>query len=275
MKRLLMITLALCLLCTGALAETRYTVLPAEIDDAVLLQTAFGAQVGEAQKNLRDDGNVFYDLPNTDGPPFCSQSASTVQNAFGAYAAAGADGLDDYIGSSNVWPTGVAECALTREEALAQADALVQSFGLGEYVLQSVTAYGRVPGFRDGYHVAFLQRLNGRAVYWSASSQPGEYGPNEDYVWKQWPETNRVVVVLDDQGMVRLSGAWCRYEPTGGELALMDEAQAVAAFAAMGAQANAPELCYLLLYDGSSATAIPAWRCQNSFLDAATGEWLQ
>ena len=55
----------------------------------------------------------------------------------------------------------------------------------------------------------------------------------------------------------------------------MEEGQAVTAFAALGVQADAPELCYYLQYDGENATAIPAWRYLNSFVRADTGEWLQ
>lgn len=278
MKRIMLLTLALCLLCAGALAETCYTVLPAEIDEGPLLQVTFGDRANDAQKEVRDDGQVVFDLPNTDGPPWCDHSATSVQTHFDIYDEALLTGADTYNGSANVWPSGVAECALTREDALSQGEALLQALRLGEYALQSVTAYGRTPGWLDCYQVSFLQRLNGRAVYWSSSVQPADYDIMTGDVahdWKVWPKTNRVEFLLDEKGLLRMVGAWCRYVPTGEELAPMDETQAVAAFAALGVQADAPELCYYLQYDGENATAIPAWRYLNSFVRADTGERLQ
>ena len=278
MKRIILLTLALCLLCASALAETCYTVLPAEIDEAPLLQATFGDRANDAQKENRDDGPVIFDLPSTEGPPWCDHSASSVQSCFGIYGEALPKGADTSDGSENVWLSGVAECALSREDALSQAEALLNALVLGEITLQSITAYGRIPGWRDCYQVAFLQRLNGRAVYWSSSVQPADYDEmtgDAAHDWKVWPETNRVELLLDDIGLIRMVGAWCRYEPVGEEITLMDEQQAVATFAALGMPTNAPELCYYLQYDGENATAIPAWRYLNRFLRADTGERLQ
>ena len=278
MKRMILLTLALCLLCAGALAETCYTALPAEIDEAPLLQATFGDRANDAQREVRDDGQVIFDLPNTDGPPWCDHSATSVQTRFGIYGEALLNGADTYDGSENVWSSGVAACSLTREDALSQVETLLQTLGLGEYVLQSVTAYGRIPGWRDCYQVAFLQRLNDRAVYWSSSVQPADYDISTGDVahdFKIWPQTNRVEFLLDEKGLIRMVGAWCRYEPTEGELTPMDETKAIATFAALGVQADAPELCYYLQYDGENATAIPAWRHLNSFVRADTGERLQ
>ena len=276
MKRLFLLALALCLLCTSALAETCYTVLPAELDEAPMLQATFGDRVSEAQKKTRDDGQVIFELPSLDGPPWCDYSATSVQTSFDIFGEAYTSYT--YGSSDNAWPSGVAEGAVAREDALSQGEALMQSLGLGEYALQSVTAYGRIPDWQDCYQVAFLQRLNGRAVYWSSSVQPADYDISTGdaaHDFKIWPKTNRVEFLLDENGLIHVVGAWCRYEPTGAELTPMDEAQAVAAFAALGMQADAPELCYYLQYDGENATAIPAWRQLNSFVRADTGERLQ
>lgn len=278
MKRMLALIVLLCLLCGSALADTCYMVLPAEINENALLQATFGERIGDVQREVRDDGQIFFDLPNTDGPPHCSYIDLSIQTYFGCFGAAFPKGADTYNGSKNVWPNGVAECTLVGADAQAKAEALLQSFSLGEYALQSVTAYGRVPGYRDCYSVAFLQRLNGRAVYWSSSVQPADDDTmtgDSAHDWKRWPETNRVVFTLDDGGLVRMEGAWCRYEPTGGEITLMEEAQAIAAFAALGIQTDTIERCYFLQYDGEKAIAIPAWRCLNSFLHAQTGQRLQ
>lgn len=278
MKRILALVVLLCLLCSSALADTSYTVLPANISENALLQITFGDRVSDVQKEIREDGQIFFDLPNTDGPPMCDYYTYEVQACFGCVGASFPNGLDTYNGSKNVWPNGVAECTLTAADAQAKAEAIMAAFDLGEYALQSITAYGRVPGYRDCYSVAFLQRLNGRNVYWSSSIQPADYDVmtgDRAHDWKKWPETNRVVFLWDDGGLLRMDGAWCRYEALGEEITPLDEAQAIVAFAALGIQADAPELCYFLQYDGEKAVAIPAWRFLNNFLHAETGEKLQ
>ncbi|MEG1775911.1 MAG: hypothetical protein RR367_05370 [Clostridia bacterium] len=275
MKRLLMVTLAFCLLCTGALADTAYSVLPAKIDENALLQLAFGARASQAAREMRDDGEAFFTL-DTSGPSFCGYTVGAIQTAFSLCGSAMESGPSEYIGSENVWPTGIAECALTREAAQTQAAAMLETLDLGEYALQAVTAYGRVPGYRDEYQLAFLQRLNGRAAYWSCSIQPADDNmASVGSPIQRRPQTNRVEVTLDEQGLLRLNGAWCRYEATGDEITPMEEVQAVAAFAELGITVEKPERCYYLQYDGNAAMAIPAWRALNSFLHAETGKQLQ
>lgn len=212
MKRLLIITLAMCLLCASALADAAYTVLPAEIDVEAFKELVFGERTGDANVETRDDGQVHFFLPETDGPPFCSYTPWGIQMRIHAYGGAWSNSPDTYNSPRNVFPSGISECLMTRDKAQAQATEIIERLGIGEYAIQSITAYGRIPGYRDCYTVAFLQRLNGRAVYWSSGIEPSDY----DEYWYMRPQTNRVEITLDESGIIQISGAWCRYEPTGG-----------------------------------------------------------
>ncbi len=269
MKRWILTILALCLLCGAACAETEYEVLPADVNMDVLLTVAFGDKADQAVLENRENGGVFYDLPNSDGAPFCgAQHDTTIQTRVSIYTQAFADAAHEPSLYDNVVPSGIAACKLTREEAVAQTEALAATLCLGEHTLQCVTAYGQLGFATPEYKVSLLQTWNGKPVYWSASSQ--NVGVNEISML-----SNRVSFVWDDTGLVEVDGNWCRFVPTGDDRPLIDETTAVNALVALGESPAQLESCYLMQFDGQSATATPAYRYQNRFVNAFTGEVMQ
>lgn len=265
MKRLLLMLLALLMLCGAACAETEYKVLPAEINMDVMLAEAFGDRVGEAKLEKRENGGLFYDLTD-DGAPFCGVQHDTItQTDLSIYTQAFIDAAHEPDLDDNVVPSGVAACKLTREEALARSEDLAARLGLGEQSLQCVSAYGRLRYTVPEYKVCFLQRWNGKPLYWAASAQGGNLPI----------QTNRATFVWADSGLVRMNGNWSRFEPTGDDRTLIGEQAAKDALTAIGEAPDIVEGCYLMRGSAKQATATPAYRYQNRFVDAFTGEVLQ
>lgn len=258
------------LLFTGAAnaaAMTEYSLAPLTVETQALLALTFGDQAGSAKLNDRE--YPFYDLPNSDGAPFCGLDTTMGfgQLRLTCYTALVATQKHEPDIWENIEPSGVAKGTLTAQQAQAQAEAALQSLRITDYTLQSITAYGKLENLDSGYRVAFGQLLDGLPVYWAATLHTDDM----DIA----PESNRILVALGDSGLVMLSGFWSSFAPSGQAFDPIDEANAIAAFTAIGEQATSAELCYLLTGSQAAAQAIPAYRYQNRFIRAADGTVLQ
>ena len=272
MKRLICILLLGLLILGPASAQTvnEYTLTPFAFDVQAVLNLTFGDQAANAKKNDRE--YPFYDLPGAAGAPFCGLDGTGGfgQTRLSVYTAlAAVEKYEPYI-PENVEPSGVAKCALTREQALADAEAWLRELGVTDYALQGVTAYGRSAKLPGGYLAAFGQTLDGVPVYWAASTHPEETAePMAD------SQSNRIQIVAGDSGLILISGWWSTFTPAKQDVAVISEADAVAAFADMGENASSAELCYLLTGTQDAASAVPAYRFHNRFISAETGAVLQ
>jgi hypothetical protein len=244
-----------------------YTLSPFTFNTQAMLSLTFGDQADNAQLNDRD--YPFYDLPNSDGSPFCGldDTVGFGQMRLSVYTTLVATETHEPDIYDNIEPSGVAKCALTAQEAQAQAESALQSLGIIDYDLQSITAYGKLENVTSGYRIAFGQLLDGMPVYWAASLHLDEMAV--------YPESNRILVTLGDNGLVMLSGYWSCFTPVGAEISAISEQEALAAFAAISEKADSAELCYLLTGNQEAAQAIPAYRFQNRFISAADGTLLQ
>jgi len=251
----------------SAATMSEYQLSPFVVDQQAALSLTFGDQADQAKLNDRE--YPFYDLPDDDGAPFCGMddTAGFGQLCLSCYTVLIATEKHEPDLWDNIEPSGVAPCTLTAQEAQAQAEKALQSLGITDYGFQSITAYGKTPHMTGGYRVAFGQLLNGMPVYWAASLH------QDQNVY--CPESNRIVVGLGDSGLVELSGNWSRFTPAGHESSILSEQEALAAFAAVGEQADQAELCYLLTGSQKAAKAVPAYRYQNRFIYAADGTLLQ
>ncbi len=266
MKRL-MIGLLLCLLVGTVLAETMdsYTLSPAQIDIEALKALTFQEDAGKAARDVSRNYE-FYDMDN-DGPPFCGANDQDFgsQNWFSAYRTCALGEHHEEGLWENVEPTGTARTALTRDEALHQAEDIAQRLKLGDCLLQSVIAYGKIEVLAPSYKVAFGQALHGLPVYRAALHDADAFGP----------DSNRVTIVLGDCGLYSIQGSWSAFAPAGKPGEILDEGQAIALFAFQGISADEAEKCYLIQPDASGDVAVPAYRYRNSFIHAVTGEALQ
>ena len=270
MKRWITVLLLGLLVFRSASASTmhEYTLSPFTVNTQAMLSLTFGDQVGNAQLNDRE--YPFYDLPNSDGAPFCGidDTAGFMQARLSCYTALVATQKHEPEINDNVEPSGVAKCAMTAQQAQAQAESALQMLEITGYDLQSITAYGRLKNLDGGYKVAFGQMLDGVPVYWEASL-------HLDDVTSVYPESNRIQVTLGDGGLVMLSGFWSCFTPVGKEISAISEQEAISAFTGIGEQAASAELCYLLMGNQEAVKALPAYRFQNRFISAADGTLLQ
>ncbi|HNW87689.1 MAG TPA: hypothetical protein PLP25_00620 [Candidatus Limiplasma sp.] len=269
MKRWLTILL-LGLFITGSASTatmSEYQLSPYVVDTQALLSLTFGNQVDQAKLNDRE--YVFYDLPGSDGAPFCGldDTAGFGQMRLTCYTALVATETHEPDIYENIEPSGIAKCALSAQEAQQQAETAIQSLGITDYSFQSITAYGKLEHVTSGYRVAYGQLLNGVPVYWAASLHLDEMAA--------CPESNRIEVTLGDSGLVTISGFWSLFTPIGHDITVLSEQDALAAFTAVGVQANAAELCYLLAGNQKATAATAAYRYQNRFINAADGSLLQ
>jgi len=272
MKRLICVLLLGLLILPSASAGAmgEYTLSPFAFDTEAMLTLAFGDQAADAQLNDRD--YPFYDLPNSSGAPFCGQNDTMgfQQMKLTVYTAlVSTEQYEPFI-PENIEPSGVAKCALTPQQALADAEASLAELGVTDYALQSVTAYGRVSKLPGGYLLAFGQTLDGVPVYWAASTHP-----EETYSPAAAAQPNRIKVVVGDNGLILITGWWNAFTPTKQDAAVISEEEAIAAFADMGEDAASAELCYLLAGTQDAPVALPAYRSQNRFISAEDGAVLQ
>lgn len=258
---------ALLLSAAGASAMGEYTLTPATISLNALLEMTFGDRAGDA-RDAKDREYPFYILDGTEGRPFCGidDTMGYGQLRFSSLpklqdADAPAAGMPE-----NIEPSGVARCTLTADEAVEQAEAWLKALGITDMYLQSITAYGRLEGFSAGYVVAFGQLLDGVPVYWAAATQY-----DEGII----PQSNRMLFTIGDSGLAEMSGVWSDFIPVKRDVSILSEQEALAAFAALGEQATYTELCYLLTGTQKAAKATPAYRYQNSFINAGDGTLLQ
>ena len=268
----------LCILVLGlailgpASAETmnEYTLSPFAFDTQAMIALAFGDQAADARINDRD--YPFYDLPNTGGAPFCGQNDTVGfgQARVSVYTALVAtEEYSPYI-PENIEPSGVAKCALTPEQARADAQEWIKALGVTDAYLQSITAYGRVSKLPGGYLVAFGQTLDGAPVYWAASTQH-----QNEMTIQSSAHSNRIEVVVSDSGLLLIFGYWSAFTTTRQDIAVLSEEEAVAAFANLGEDAASAERCYLLTGTQEEPVALPAYRFQNRFISAEDGTVLQ
>lgn len=269
MKRMIGLVLCGLLLMSfaSAAAMNEYTLAPFPFDEQAMLSLTFGEQADQAVADDRD--YLFYNLPDYDGAPFCGldDTAGFGQMRLTVYTALVAtESHEPYI-YENVEPSGIAGCALTAQEAQDKASAWLAQLNAGEMYLQSVTAYGKIEAYSDGYMVAFGQQLDGVPVYWAAALHPDDMAA--------YPESNRLEVCIGNSGLAMISGHWSAFTPEKQGVQVITEEEAVAAFAALGVDAASAELCYLLTGSQETAKAVPAYRFQNRFVSAENGTVLQ
>lgn len=256
MRRTICMLLALTALAAPALGERAYRIGDAALDEQALLAYAFGEDAGAAFAQ-RKDGRM---MAVTDGDtPLAIYGGEGVAALTIFTHAYGARHLALSV-QGDLDPSGVAGCALTREQAVQAATDLLAGFGLPEMTLSHTAAHGHIPGAWDGYRVVLDQTLSGLRIY-----QPP----------MRWadaaPTPLRVDVFVGDDGVVYVDGNYAALEPTGPELTLIAEDEALAAFARYGIEADSAERCYLLLGEDDVR---PAYRVGMSYIDAATGEAL-
>ncbi len=268
MKKLLSLLLAL-LLCAPACAEPFYQVSEASVNMDALLEITFCDRKDDAILEKREYGYLFYSL-NKVALPFCGAGGVTPgqvgrQSRIGAYR-------EPYIqeqlffSPTNVVPTGIAPCNLTREDALKQATAIMDALELGEYRLLSITPYGYQKGTVPNYQISFQQTLNGCPVYWFTDNN------------ELWPReySNLIRICVGDDGLINLDGYWSDLTAIGETAPSLSMEGALERFAAIGIQAQEAEKCYYMYNMGKTAgmVAYPAWRVGNNYL--STGDsWLQ
>ena len=161
----------------------------------------------------------------------------------------------------------MAACKLTREEALQQSEDFMSQTGLSDYSLQFIEAHGRIEKYSPCYQVCLLQRFNGKPIYWSGTSRRPQL--------ESTMPSNDVSLVWDDSGLVYVKGYWSTFVPTCDDRPIIDETAAANALIVIGEAPQQLESCYLMQFDGVSATATPANRYQNRFVNAFTGEVMQ
>lgn len=264
MKRVFIVLVLLCALSATAFAQevSEYTILPGSVDMEAMLTLTFAEQISKAHPDSSRN-YAFYDIPGSDGPPFCGANDVDFsgQLDISIYTANYKSSYEPYL-SENIEPSGVAQCQLTREEALDQAEKIMATLGLEDYRLHYISAHGRVESFGKNYLVFFGQSLHGCPVYWSAQSAEAQWG---------FLESNSITISLDDPGLINVSGRWSQFEPYGTAREAMAPEQAIEALSAT----DSVELCYLLMPGQNGSVAIPAYRWQNHFIHAVTGAILQ
>ena len=269
-KPFIFLSIIVVMLCGGACAETMdtYTITSAQINMEAMMAYTFEEELPKAQMDTSRN-YAFYDIPGSDGPPFCGSNHVDRPNqaSLSMYRECSLGEIHEPRIWSNVEPSGIAKCKLTRDEALQRAEEITENLDLGEYILQSVAASGKLETAAGEYTVSFGQSLMGKPVYWSADSviHEGEV---------RW-ESNRIQLVLGDCGLVYADGCWSQFEPAKNPKEIITNQQATEAFAQIGVHAEAPELCYFMIRNGTTARAMPAYRFQNKFLHAVTVEILQ
>ncbi len=274
MKRwLCVLVLGLLILGSASAADTmsEYSLAPFAFDTGVILNMAFGDQIANARLNTGEW--TFYDLPSSiDGAPYCGQNdiVGFGQMQLSIYTALNSAEKHEPDIGDNIEPSGAARCALTAAQAQAEAEALLSELGISDASLQSVTAYGKMEKFAAGYRLAFGQTLEGVPVYWAASTHVEEIT-----VPSYTPQSNRMVIVIGDGGLVRIKGWWSAFTPTKQNVAIVSEADAAAVFAGLGEDTAYAQRCYLLTGSYEAAVALPAYRCHNRFISAETGAELQ
>ena len=259
MKKLICTLAALLLLAAPALAEHAYRVVPPELDETALAactapgieDAAFEQRSGDRRMLVCDAATCVY------GPLFEDDPFMFRLNLFKNSPGSTLDAVS--LLRDNVL-SGVAACALTRDEAVSAATELLASFGLPDMVLSHTAAHGRIPGAWQGYEVVFDQTMNGLRVY-VPPTPTGSVPFNTDDL--------RMRVYIGDGGVVMISGCFAPLQPTGDDLTLITEQEALAVFAQYGIEADAAERCYLLLDQDSVR---PAYRAGISYVDAETGE---
>lgn len=265
MKRFLTL-LFVCLLPLSALAEPAqtYTLSPANVNEQALHDIAFGEKAKDAAQD-QSRSYMFYQL-TPEGLPFDLLQPVLDNNQMRIYASRQIpEGVKDLRNlSKDVEPTGIARLTLTREEAVKKAEAAMQKLGLTDYVLQSVTAYGHKGFSLPCYRVAFGQTHEGKPLYWQAAIQN---------VWAD-TDSNRILIDIDDTGILTISGYWSKLNPSGKKQESISMSKALEQFKLSGIDADTAEACYLLCPD-KPAIAVPAWRYQNAFVHAVTGQRLQ
>ena len=251
----------------GAAAMNEYTLSPFAFNAQAMLALTFGDRMDSAQ--LDDREYPFYMLPDSGGAPFCGLDDvfGFGQMRFMIFTELSALESHEPNLSDNIESSGIAKCALTPEQAQAEAEGWLAELGVSDVYLQGTTAYGRFEKLPGGYMLAFGQRVDGVPVYWAAALFDSEIG--------LCPMSNRLEVIVGDGGLVSICGYWSAFEPVKQNVPVIPEEQAVAAFADMGVQADSAELCYLLTGTQDAAIAIPAYRWQNRFISAEDGAMLQ
>lgn len=249
-----------------------YMISPAQCNMDVLRTFAFGEQADESVLESREYGYQHYRLPDIDGVPFCGAGPNHylyygMQAGISIYRSTGNDHQFDM--SHNVYPDGnLPEQMISAEKARSIADTIAPTLGLTEPHYLSTTAYGRLTNAVQGYKLIYLQKLNNRSIYWGASADT-----------ENQPTTNLLQVVIGgaDGELIKAEGYWSNFTPTSDPQKVITQETAQEAYAKIGLDPQNMERCYWMTPygDDNGKKAYPAYRVENTFLNALTGEWLQ
>ncbi len=287
MNKILRITLcaalALCLLCTAALAEeqllAQYRVKERTFPEDVLCEICFSGFDGKVEEqNNRADKQRGWVLKGSSGAPFCgtgpiTDRAEGIQGEFRIFRV-NDEGERYYWYNFNSWNTIAEESgfdAPMAENTIRQARILLERLGVTDVEPVFFSTMGSMEGATKCYKAVLRQTLNGLPVYWGQSVMVEvNYG---DFNIAEGCEAT--VIYSNEDGLLKASGYFCDFKPIGPQVGSVTQAEAAAKFAEVGLTTSAPEHCYLLSLDGNLATATLAWRVANTYLSAVTGEWLQ
>ena len=133
------------------------------------------------------------------------------------------------------------------------------------------TTMGRMAGTTRSRKVLFEETLEGLPVRWSEASLDG------DTPLPFFPADKccAILVFSDEEGLLKITGNWCSFEPLSRADHLLSAEEIAALFTRAGCRNPEPEACWFLHKDGGTVTATLAWRVENSYLNAVDGSWLQ
>ena len=283
-------------LCAGAAADgagrtVTWRVTEAKIDTDALVSLTFTMADGKAapHKERKDtDGGVvsrYWDAKDPDADLFCfvgpsPYKLSGIQNSF--YVVRSLAGSPfSYLYTLDDWNTIPQEsgfAAPRAEETVQAALDIAAGLGLNGEHWQAKPVFfstlGRMAGTTKSRKVLLEETLEGLPVRWSTVSLDDNRPDNG----KAPPRANKCAVELvfsDEEGLLKLDGSWCAFEPLAKSAELLSDEAAAAVFAAAGFTDPKPEACWFLHIDGKTATATLAWRLEVNYVDAVSGSWLQ
>lgn len=271
--------------------EARYTtvwkITAPEISTEVLLAEAFGTDSPEARCEERKYSSFFWQLYE-DGLPFCGVGhrlgTEEIQTEFDIYRYEDAGeervyfyDLDEY----NILPAESGFGAPRAAETGLQAAELAGRLGL---VTGSITAVpvsfntlGNMEGTTPCRKVILEERLEGLPVRWSETALRNDDMDSPAMLVRPcYVEA----VYSDEDGLLKLEGSWCAFEPLHHASGILSPEEALRFFRKAGlaedeAAASVPEACWFLSADENGATATLSYRLGNNYLNAEDGSWLQ
>ena len=286
---LILCALLLSLSLGGAAAEERRTVVwrvtAPDINTRVLQTETFGADLSAVREEQRDYHSLFWSLSG-EGVPFCgishARGAEDMQAWFDIYRHTGEERTYYYnLDTWNAIPEDSGFNAPRAAETLTEGRNLLTRLGLAtENVAPAPVSFstlGRMEGTTLCRKAVYVLTLEGLPARWSAESLRLEEGNQTKPIIDPCYVT---VVYSDEDGLLKLEGTWCSFEPLTRTSEVLRAEDALPLFRQAGLvntddDSSALEACWFLSVNGQEATATLAWRVGNSYLSAVDGTWLQ